>query len=279
VAGWFAGRPERWRGDARRWRRSSVCSQRRCWAFWPSARSLPVLPRYVTGPLGAGDIAVGVVTGAFAISAVVYRPIGGRLADARGRRVVAVSGMGIASLAGLLYLVPAGVPGLVAARLVLGIGDGWLFTAGAAWIVDLAPSARRGQAIGVFGLAIWGGLTLGPVIGEGLLALAGYDAVFVFAACSPLLGVLVASQVADSHVRHPRQWGRGRRRCFPGRSSRPAWRSRWRTSAMERCPGSSCCTWRRAGWATALRCSRRSRRPWCWRESFSVRCRTVSGRG
>src|SRR4051794_41979224 len=47
---------------------------------------LPVLPRYVRGPIGAGDVAVGVVTGAFAFTAVIGRPLGGRLAGARGRR-------------------------------------------------------------------------------------------------------------------------------------------------------------------------------------------------
>ena len=47
---------------------------------------LPILPRYVTEELGAGDVAVGVVVGAFAITALVGRPIGGRLADRRGRK-------------------------------------------------------------------------------------------------------------------------------------------------------------------------------------------------
>ncbi len=42
---------------------------------------LPVLPRYVHGPLGAGDIAVGVVIGSYAITGLLLRPIAGRLAD------------------------------------------------------------------------------------------------------------------------------------------------------------------------------------------------------
>jgi MFS family permease len=82
---------------------------------------------------------------------------------------------------------------------VLGIGDGWVFTAGAAWIIDLAPLSRRGQAIGIFGLAIWGGLTLGPLLGEAVFSLWGYDAVFVLSALTPLLGALVAQRVPDAH--------------------------------------------------------------------------------
>jgi MFS family permease len=161
---------------------------------------LPVLPRYVHGPIGAGDLAVGIVVGAFAFTAVIARPVGGRLADARGRRTVVVAGLLTCAAAGLLYMLPFGVPGLVFARLVLGVGDGWVFTAGATWIVDLAPENRRGQAIGMFGLAIWGGLSLGPILGQLILDQAGYDWVFAFAAITPLLGALVARGVADSPV-------------------------------------------------------------------------------
>jgi MFS family permease len=152
---------------------------------------LPVLPRYVTEELGAGDVAVGVVIGAFAISALVGRPIGGRLADRHGRKAIHAIGMAICVVAGLLLYLPLGVAGLVFARLVVGLGDGWVFTAGVTWIVDLAPEHRRGQAIGLFGLAIWGGLTFGALLGEAAYALGGYAAVWGFAALSPLLGLLV----------------------------------------------------------------------------------------
>src|SRR4051812_6647717 len=124
---------------------------------------LPILPRYVHGPLASGDVAVGIVVGAFAFTAVIGRPVAGHLADARGRRIIVVCGMLLSALGGALYFLPLDVPGLVLARLVLGIGDGWVFTAAATWIVDLAPESRRGQAIGIFGTSIWGGLAIGPV--------------------------------------------------------------------------------------------------------------------
>ena len=69
----------------------------------------------------------------------------------------------------MLYLPHAGLAGLIAARLVLGVGEGSLYTAGSAWIVDLAPVARRGRVLGLYGLAVWGGLSVGPLVGELLL--------------------------------------------------------------------------------------------------------------
>jgi MFS family permease len=172
-------------------------------AFLGLGAVLPVLPRYVKGPIGADDFAVGVVTGAFALTAVLCRPVAGRVADARGRRTVVVVGALFAALAGVLYFVPAGVPGLLVARFALGAGEGCVFTAGATWTVDLAPPDRRGRAIGLFGLAIWSALALGPLIGEGLLSLGGYDLVWAFAAISPLCGALVARTVPDAHTPPP----------------------------------------------------------------------------
>ena len=59
---------------------------------------------------------------------------------------------------------------------MLGAGEGTVFTAGSAWIVDLAPPARRGRVIGLYGLAVWAGLSIGPLIGELLLHAGGYTA-------------------------------------------------------------------------------------------------------
>lgn len=157
--------------------------------------TLPVLPRYVQGPIGGGDVAVGVVTGIYAVTGLACRPLAGKLADARGRKQVVIGGSLLTALAGALYLVPAGIPGLIVARLVLGVGEGAVYTAGAAWVVDLAPVAQRGRIIGLYGLAIWGGLSFGPPIGELLLRVSSFEMVWIFAAVAPLLGALIASRI------------------------------------------------------------------------------------
>jgi MFS family permease len=80
----------------------------------------------------------------------------------------------------------------------MGAGEGLLFTAGSAWIVDLAPEDRQGQTIGLFGLSVWGGMTLGPLLGDQLLSLAGYDAVWVMMASVPLVGAAVAWRLSET---------------------------------------------------------------------------------
>jgi MFS family permease len=158
---------------------------------------LPVLPRFVRGPLDAGNVAVGVVIGSYAITGLLLRPFAGRLADHRGRKPTVLLGSTLVAIGGFMYLLPLGVAGLIAARLVLGAGEGTVFTAGSAWIVDLAPVGRRGRVIGLYGLAVWSGLSVGPLIGELILHASGYTLVWLFAGVAPLVGALIAARLPD----------------------------------------------------------------------------------
>jgi MFS family permease len=172
---------------------------------------LPVLPRYVDGPLGAGNVAVGIVIGAYAITGLLLRPFAGRFADRRGRKPAVLIGSLLMAAGGFLYLLPLGVGGLIAARLVLGAGEGTVFVAGSAWIIDLAPPERRGRVIGLYGLAVWAGLSIGPLIGELIQHGAGYTPVWILAGVLPLVGALIALRIPDpfrpgkwlEHEHHP----------------------------------------------------------------------------
>ncbi len=166
-------------------------------AFLAIGAALPVLPAYVRGPLHSSDLAVGIVVGAFAITSVVCRPLAGRQADRRGRRVVMIGGALAMTLGGVLYLLSDSVLTLVLARLVVGVGEGSLYTAGATWAVDLAPEDQRGFALGLFGLAVWGGLSIGPVAGELLRANVGYSSVWILTAALPAVGAVIAMRLPE----------------------------------------------------------------------------------
>ena len=161
--------------------------------------TLAVLPHYVKDNLNGSDLEVGIVSGAFAFTGIVCRPIAGNLADSWGRKPTVIVGALLAAVAGALYFVPAGIPGLIIARLFLGAGEGSVFTAGSAWNVDMAPEGRRGRVIGLYGLAIWTGLTLGPPIGVLLQDAGGFHLVWAFAAGAPLLGAAIASRLPEQY--------------------------------------------------------------------------------
>lgn len=176
--------------------------------------TLPVLPQYVKGPIGSTDLAVGIVVGAYALTGLACRPIAGSIADDRGRRPVVVVGALVTVLASLLYFVPAGVAGLLVARLILGAGEGVVYTASSAWVVDITDPARRGRIIGLYGLAIWGGLSFGPPIGDFLHREFGYDAVWAFAAAAPLAAAAIALRIPEVRPATPPAPRRGRSRLY-----------------------------------------------------------------
>jgi MFS family permease len=233
---------------------------------------LPILPRFVHGPLDGGNVAVGVVVGSYAVTGLLLRPIAGRIADSRGRRPTVLAGSLLVAASGFLYLLPLGIPGLILARLVLGAGEGTVFTAGSAWIVDIAPPPRRGRVIGLYGLAIWTGLSVGPLIGELLQQTSGYTAVWLFAGIVPLAGAAIALRLPDPFRPIPHDVPRSATRRSPPsssftstpaasatgrRSSAPS--PRWSSS-----PACSAATSRTGSARPGSRPPRPSSRPWAW---------------
>ncbi|HSL09972.1 MAG TPA: MFS transporter [Actinomycetota bacterium] len=153
---------------------------------------LPALPRYVEGELGGTNVAIGVVVGAFSISAFFLRPWAGSLADRRGRRHLMIAGASIwaASVAG--YFFADTVPSLVLMRLVTGVGEALFFVGALAANVDLAPPQRRGEAFSFASLALYAGLGAGPFIGEALIGRSGFGAVWITAIGLALVAAVLA---------------------------------------------------------------------------------------
>src|SRR5919198_2157106 len=91
--------------------------------------TLAVLPHYVKDNLDGTDLEVGIVTGAFAFTGIVCRPIAGNVADRRGGKPGGGGGCPPPPTPGVPYFPPAGIPGLIIARFFLGAGEGTVFTA------------------------------------------------------------------------------------------------------------------------------------------------------
>ncbi len=140
---------------------------------------LLALPRYVEGPLGGGDIAVGLVVGAFSVAAFFLRPWAGRVADRHGRRLVMVAGAATFAASVGLYLVATSVPALFAARMLTGAGEAMFFVGALAANVDLAPPERRGEAFSFASLALYIGIGAGPFIGEAVIARFGFRTAWI----------------------------------------------------------------------------------------------------
>lgn len=162
------------------------------------ASLLPVLPRFAEGPLGAGGVGVGLAVGAASLTALLAQPPAGRLGDLRGRKLLIVGGPLLLAAATLAYVPVASLAPLVLLRLVAGIGEALVFVGAATAIADLAPDDRRGEAMSYYSLALYGGLAVGPVVGELALDGSHYDRVWVIAAGFAVLGSLAGLLVPET---------------------------------------------------------------------------------
>lgn len=166
---------------------------------------LAVLPRFVTGELGGTDVMAGFAVGALSLAAMLMRPFGGRLADERSRRLVVSAGLALCLMGGASLMFVDDYTSLIAARMVSGAGESWVYAAAMAWALDLTPKDRHGSAIALFGMAIWLGATVGTAIGEILLSSTGsFDLVWLSVTIIPAVGLLAMALTMREPRRPPR---------------------------------------------------------------------------
>ena len=182
---------------------------------------IPIVPLFIEGPLGAGEFGIGLTVAVFAIAAIAVRPVVGRIADRYGRRALMVGGALLAAVGGALSGHTSELWQLLGLRGLMGIGEAAVFVGAATLIADLSPRDRRAESASYFSVAIFGGLGVGPILGEWLLG--GDDdftQAFMYAALFAVAAAVLAC-FAPSRVVSPDDDER-RRRISPDAPTRSA---------------------------------------------------------
>ncbi len=159
---------------------------------------LPAVPRYVQGPLGAGNVAVGLVVGAFSLSAFFLRPWVGGLGDRWGRRPLMLVGASLFATSVVGYMLASSPEVLAVLRLLTGAGEAFFFVGAVTTITDLAPAQRRGEAMSLASLALYVGIGIGPILGEVAIERSGFTAAWILAATAALTALAIALRLPDT---------------------------------------------------------------------------------
>ncbi|ADR21660.1 MFS transporter [Marivirga tractuosa] len=157
---------------------------------------IPMLPDYLTS-LGGGEYK-GLIIALFTITAGLSRPFSGKLADKIGRLPVMIFGAVVCFVAGLAYPFVSGVIAFFALRLLHGFSTGFTPTGNAAYVADIVPVNRRGEAMGIIGVAISIGTATGNAVGGYIGSAFPIDYVFYASAATALMSIIILAGMNET---------------------------------------------------------------------------------
>lgn len=155
----------------------------------------------IAASLGTGIAGLQWVASAYTLSFASLLLTGGALGDRWGARNTYLAGLGVFTLASALCGLATGLPALVAARAMQGIGAALLVPAALLLIDRGFPDPKRRTAA----IGLWAGLggvamAAGPLVGGLLIEGLGWRGVFLVNIPLGLLGMALTSQVAEDGV-------------------------------------------------------------------------------
>lgn len=159
---------------------------------------IPELPAYLEG-MGGGEHK-GLIIALFTITAGVSRPFSGKLADTIGRLPVMYVGTLACVVCSLLYPQLAFVGGFLALRFFHGFSTGFKPTGTSAYVADVVPPGRLGEAMGILGICLALGASASPPLGSWLVKFYGGDPnpMFYTSAVLAVLSILILMNLKET---------------------------------------------------------------------------------
>ncbi|MGV0957303.1 MFS transporter [Empedobacter falsenii] len=157
---------------------------------------IPELPAYLSSMGGAEY--KGFIIALFTLTAGISRPFSGKLTDKVGRVPIMAVGSIVCFVCGILYPVLTTVSGFLFLRLVHGFSTGFKPTATAAYIADIIPRERWGEALGMHGICFSIGMAIGPALGSTITLYTSINVMFFTSSFFALLSILILFNMKET---------------------------------------------------------------------------------
>jgi len=157
---------------------------------------IPELPEYLT-QLGGAEYK-GLIISLFTITAMISRPFSGKLADTIGRVPVMIFGAVVCLICSLLYPVVSSLFAFFLLRFVHGFSTGFTPTGNTAYLSDIIPAGRRGEAMGLLGTAGAVGMAAGPALGGTLANQFGLNVMFYCSSLFALIAIVILLRTKET---------------------------------------------------------------------------------
>ncbi|WP_084196045.1 MFS transporter [Streptosporangium amethystogenes] len=149
---------------------------------------MSVVPLYVA-TAGVGGVGAGMSTGALMLGTVLMEFAVPGLLRRYGYRAVMAAGLLLLGAPALILVASSSLPLVLGVCLVRGAGLGIVVVAGAALVAELVPTDRRGEGLGLYGVAVGVPSIACLPLGLWLVGNVGYGPVFITGAALSLLGL------------------------------------------------------------------------------------------
>lgn len=157
---------------------------------------MPVLPFYLEEEFQASHGTIGIVLSCYAIAALCIRPFSGYFLDTFARKTLYLAAYFIFFTAFAGYIFTNALALFIILRIIHGLSFGMVTVGGNTLVIDIMPSARRGEGLGYYGLSNNLAMSIGPMLGLFLHnAGATYTTIFSCGLAACALGMLSASFV------------------------------------------------------------------------------------
>lgn len=158
------------------------------------------IPLYIDS-VGASAGVVGIIVGAFAITALLIRPFAGPAFDSFSRKKLLMAAQGVIAAAFVLYGFAHTVPALFAVRMLHGLGIGCAGPLAMSLVSEYLPKSRLASGVSIYMIAQSMAQVVGPAAGLALVETIGFQATYLISAL-----FLFASMASISTLREiPRE--------------------------------------------------------------------------
>ena len=123
----------------------------------------PLYPLY-QHVLGFSTLVITVIYAAYSAGVMITLILFGGSSDQYGRRPVLLAGLACSAVSAICFAARIGLPEIFAGRILSGLSAGLFTGTATAYVIDLAPPARRGRATLLAAAANMGGIGAGPLL-------------------------------------------------------------------------------------------------------------------
>lgn len=164
---------------------------------------IPELPDYLKGM--GGKEYIGYIIALFTLTAGFARPFSGKLTDTIGRVPIMAFGSIVCFICGGFYPFVHTVFGFLLLRFLHGFSTGTKPTATAAYVADIIPEDRRGEAQGMLGIFTATGMSIGPTIGSYLATFTTINVMFYTSSAFALGSILILLNMKETLPKSQKQ--------------------------------------------------------------------------